>query len=64
MPPPPMTARLRCEASKRCYVTPSVAGPLADQPIDDRLWEKSRIECETNDNEHLHQLHFSLTTGS
>jgi len=46
-------------------VTPSVACALADQPVDDRLWGKSRIECETNENEHLHQLYLSsLTTGS
>jgi len=56
LPPPPRpTACLPCEPSKRFYVTLSVTCPLADQRVDDRLREKLRIECETNEskNEHL-----------
>ena len=56
LPPPSRpTARLPCEPSKRFYVTLSVACPLADELVDDRLREKSRIKCETNENvnEHL-----------
>jgi len=54
LPPLPRpTARLPCEPSKRFYVTLSITSPLSDQPVDDRLREKLRIECETNKNEHL-----------
>jgi len=50
LPPPPRpTARLPWGPSKRFYVTLSVVCPLADQRVDDQLWEKSRIECETNE---------------
>ena len=50
------TTRLPCEASKSYYVTLSVACTHIDQPVDDRLREKSRIECETNENENEHLI--------